>query len=218
MEQKVNDPRPRILIADDRVTFAETLRDFLSTDYDVVGVVGDGTALLHAAEELSPDVVVADVGLTLSGGINAGSRLKKRFSSIKLVCVTQQHEPTMAVEAFRKGASAFLGKDSSATELLTAIREVLVGHIYISPLIANKVVSNLLEESDRKENNARLTARQREVLRFLAEGKTMKNIANTLGISTRTVQFHKYEMMKNLHFKNNAEIVRYAVEHRIIFT
>ena len=213
-----NSSRPRVVVADDRAMFAETLRGFLSTDYEVVRVVADETTLLEAVKELRPDVVVADVELMLSGGLNGGIRLKKHVPSTKLVYVTQQREPTMAVEALRKGASAFLAKDSPATELLTAIREVLAGHIYISPLIASKVVSDLLQEINQKENDARLSARQREVLGFLAQGKTMKNIADRLGISARTVQFHKYEMMKNLHFKNNAEIVRYAVEHRIIFT
>ena len=105
-------PRPRVLVADDHATFAETLRDLLSIDYEVVGVVGDGTALLHAAGEVSPDVVVADAELKLPGGLDAGSGLKQRFPAIKLVYVTQQTEPTMAAEAFRGGASAFLVKDS----------------------------------------------------------------------------------------------------------
>jgi DNA-binding NarL/FixJ family response regulator len=216
MGQTAKNSRPRVLVADDHTMFAETLRDFLSTEYEVVGVVGDGTTLLHAAKELQPEVVVVDAALMLPGGVNASCRLKQQFPLIRLVCVTQQREPTMAVEAFRKGASAFLVKDSPATELLTAIREALMDHIYISPLIANKVVCDLLDASKRKDGDAHLTARQREVLRLLAQGKSMKSIAVTLGISARTVQFHKYEMMKNLRFKSNAEIVQYAIYHGII--
>ena len=216
MEQTAENLRPRILIAANHAMFAETLRHFLSIDYEVVGVVSDGNALLDAAGELSPDVVVGDAELKLPGGLNAGSRLKQRFPSIKLVCVTQQREPTMAVEAFRNGASAFLVKDSPAMELLTAIREALMNHIYISPLVAGKVVGDLVDVNNPNRSDARLTARQREVLRLLAQGKSMKRIAGTLGISARTVQFHKYEVMKKLHFKNNAEIVRYAMQHGIV--
>jgi DNA-binding NarL/FixJ family response regulator len=209
-------PRPRVLVADDHATFAETLRDLLSIDYEVVGVVGDGTALLHAAGEVSPDVVVADAELKLPGGLDAGSGLKQRFPAIKLVYVTQQTEPTMAAEAFRGGASAFLVKDSPSTELLTAIREALMNHIYISPLIASKVVGDLLYVNKQEDSNARLTTRQRDVLRLLAQGKTMKKIAETLGITLRTVAFHKYRMMKKLHFKSNAQTVRYAMHRGII--
>ena len=216
MEQTAKDPRPRVLIADDHAMFAETLRDLLSIDYEVVGVVGDGTALLHAARELSPDVVVADAELKLPDGLNAGSRLKQRFPAIKLLCVTQQREPTMAVEAFRSGASSFLVKDSPPTELLTAIRETFMNHLYISPLIASKVVGDLLDANKQEDSNARLTTRQRDVLRLLAQGKPTKNVAKTLGITTRTVLFHKYRMMKKLQFKNNAQIVRYAIHHGII--
>jgi DNA-binding NarL/FixJ family response regulator len=216
MEQTAENPGPRILVADDHAMFAETLRDLLSIDYEVVRVVGDGIGMLDAAGELSPDVVVADAELQLPGGLNAGSRLKQRFPSIKLVCVTQQREPTMAVVAFRSGASAFLVKDSPPTELLTAIREALMNHIYISPLIASKVVGDLLDASKQVDNNARLTTRQRDVLRLLAQGKSMKNVATALGITARTVQFHKYRMMKKLHFKSNAQIVRYAMQYGII--
>jgi len=216
MEQTAKDPRPRVLIADDHAMFAETLRDLLSIDYEVLGVVGDGTALLNAAGVLSPDVVVADAELKLSSGLNAVSRLKQRFPSIKVLCVTQQREPTMAVEAFRGGASAFLVKDSPPTELLTAIRETLMNRIYISPLIASKVVGDLLDANKQEDSNARLTTRQRDVLRLLAQGKSTKNVAETLGITARTVQFHKYRMMRKLQFKNNAQIVRYAIHHGII--
>jgi DNA-binding NarL/FixJ family response regulator len=215
-EQTVKNARPRVIVADDHAMFAETLREFLSTDYEVVGVVSEGNALLHAAGELEPDVAVVDMGLTLSNGLNAGCQLKDRYPSVKLVCVTRQQEPTMAVEAFRKGASAFLVKSSPAAELLRAIQEALMDRIYISPLIAKRVVDDLIEPRNRNECRPRLTSRQREVLQLLAEGKSMKSIGQALGISARTVQFHKYEMMKNLRVKTNAEIVQYAIHHGII--
>jgi len=130
--------------------------------------------------------------------------------------MTQQREPTMVAEVFRRGASAFLVKSSPVAELLTAIEEALLERVYISPSVANKIVSDLLHPYRRKESGVRLTARQREVLRLLADGKSMKFIGEALGISARTVQFHKYEMMKNLRLKTNAGIIQYAIHHGII--
>ena len=216
MSQSLNGSRPRVLIADDHAMFAETLREFLAAKYDVVGPVADGAALLLAATELTPDLAVVDIGLTLPNGLNASCQLRQKFPSIKLVCMTQQREPTMVAEVFRRGASAFLVKSSPVAELLTAIEEALLERVYISPSVANKVVSDLLHPYRRKDSEVRLTARQREVLRLLAEGKSMKFIGEALGISARTVQFHKYEMMKNLRLKTNAGIIQYAIHHGII--
>lgn len=206
---------PRLIVADDHAMFAETLRKFLSANYDVV-VAGSGDALLDAAAEFKPDVVVADAGMMLADGLNAGCELKKRFPLVRLVCLTQHREPSMAVEVFRAGASAFLVKSSTITELLTAIRAALNDHIYISPSIGKEVMHALLQPRKRKVGERWLTARQREVLRLLAEGKSMKAIGEMLQISARTVQFHKYAAMKTLQVKSNAEIVRYAITHGII--
>jgi len=212
----MKNPSARIIVADDHAMFAETLRRFLSANYEVVAVVDEGSALMEAAAKLKPDVAVVDVGMTLPDGLNAGCELKKRFPLIKLVCVTQHREPSMAVDVFRSGASAFLVKSSTATELLTAIRAALKDHIYISPSIGKEVMRALLEPRKRKVGERWLTSRQREVLRLLAEGKSMKMIAETLQISARTVQFHKYAAMKTLQVKTNAEIVRYAITHGMI--
>ena len=209
----------RVLLADDHAMFAETLRGFLSTKYDVVGLVADGKSLLDAAAKLRPDVAVVDVGMRLPNGFSAGCQLKKQHPSIKLVCVTLHREPAMAAEAFRHGASAFLVKSSTASELLSAIDEALEDRIYISPLVAKEVMLDLLKtRQQRRGGEAWLTARQREVLQLLAEGKSMKMIAETLNISARTVQFHKYKMMKILRVTTNSEIVQYAIKHGMLST
>jgi DNA-binding NarL/FixJ family response regulator len=211
--------RCRVLLADDHAMFAETLRGFLSTKYDVVGVVADGKSLIDAAEKLRPDVAVVDVGMRLPNGFNAGCQLKKQQPSIKLVCVTLHSEPAMAAEAFRHGASAFLVKSSTASELVSAIEEALEDRIYISPLVAKEVMLGLLKpRKQRRSGDALLTARQKEVLQLLAEGKSMKMIAETLNISARTVQFHKYKMMKILRVTTNSEIVQYAIKHGMLST
>ena len=209
----------RVLLADDHAMFAETLRRFLSANYEVVGVVADGGALLAAAAELRPDVAVVDVDMRLPNGLNAGCQLKKQYPSIKLVCVTLHREPAMAAELFRHGASAFLVKSSTASELVTAIDEALEDRIYVSPLIAKEVMLGLLKpRKQQRGGEALLTVRQREVLQLLAQGKSMKMIAETLHISARTVQFHKYKMMKILRVRTNSEIVQYAIKHGILST
>jgi DNA-binding NarL/FixJ family response regulator len=216
MRQTANDSRARVVLADDDAMFAEALREFLSAEYEVVGIVGTGSALVQAAAELQPNVAVVDIDLELPNGRSAICELKARRPSIKLVCVTKQSKPALLVESFRIGISALLAKNSPATELLTAIQGALIDRLYISPLIAKEVVDDLLKAGMRREYKPQLTSRQREVLRQLAEGKSMKSIAVTLGISVRTVQFHKYEMMKNLNVKTNAAIVQYAMQHGIV--
>jgi DNA-binding NarL/FixJ family response regulator len=214
----VKNLRPRVLVADGHAMFAEALRAFLAKTYEVVGIVGEGTALLDAVAQLAPDVVVLDVGMKLSDGLTACAALRARHPSIKLVCLTEERDPTQAVEEFRKGASAFLLKSSTATELLTAIREVTKDRTYISPLIAKEVLAGLLEPGRPKSDEPHLTSRQLEVLQLLAQGKSMKMAAEALNISTRTVQFHKYEMMKILHLKTNADIVQYAIKRGMLST
>jgi DNA-binding NarL/FixJ family response regulator len=208
--------RPRVLIADGHAMFAEALRAFLAKTCEVVGIVGEGPALLDTAARLTPDVVVLDVGMKLTDGLTACAALRARYPSMKLVCLTEHGDAAQAVDEFRNGASAFLLKSSTATELLTAIREATKDRTYISPLIAKEVLAGLLEPGSRKSDEPHLTSRQIEVLRLLAQGKSMKMAAEVLHISTRTVQFHKYEMMKILQLKTNADIIQYAIKRGMI--
>jgi DNA-binding NarL/FixJ family response regulator len=208
--------RPRILLADDHTLMAEALQHLLETDFDVVGTVSDGRALIKAAAELKPELVVVDIGMPLLNGLDAADQLKALHPDIKVVFLTQNREPHLAVEAFRRKASGYLLKDSAASELVTAIREALKGRSYVSPLIAKGMLNHALNQEPGDTGSRELSAREREVLQLLAEGKSMKEVAAVLDISPRTVEFHKYRMMELLGVKTNAELVQYAIRHGLI--
>jgi DNA-binding NarL/FixJ family response regulator len=193
--------RPRIVIADDHVLIAQALEHLLQVEFDVVGVVSDGRALLTAAVELKPDVVVVDIGMPLLNGLDAGEQLKALHSEIKVIYLTQNREPRLAVEAFRRKASGYLLKDSAASELTTAIRQALQGRSYVSPLIAREMLDRASTAFAGDTGGRELSSREREVLQLLAEGKSMKEVAALLEISPRTVEFHKYRIMGLLGVK-----------------
>ena len=201
--------RPRILLADDHVLLAQALEHLLKPEFDVVGTVSDGRALLKAAAELTPDVVVVDIGMPLLNGLDAGEQLKALHPAIKVVFLTQNREPRFAVEAFRRQASGYVLKDAAASELTAAIRAAIEGKTYISPSIAR----SMSEESAAGQILLRdLSTREREVLQLLAEGKSMKEVAAVLAISPRTVEFHKYRIMELLRVRTNAELVQQAIK------
>jgi DNA-binding NarL/FixJ family response regulator len=207
--------RPRILLADDHTLMTEALRALLQPDFEVVGTVADGRALLQAAAATKPEVVVVDIGMPLLNGLDAGEQLKALQPDIKVIYLTQNREPRYAVEAFRRKASGYLLKDSAASELTTAIRDALEGRCYISPQIAGDVVSRALE-TERDRGVRELSSREREVLQLLAEGRSMKEVASVLDLSPRTVEFHKYRIMEVLGVKTNAELVQQAAKLGLI--
>jgi DNA-binding NarL/FixJ family response regulator len=208
--------RPRILLADDHLLMAEALQHLLQTDFDVVGTVADGRALLKAAAELKPELVVVDIGMPLLNGLDAGEQLKALHPEIKIIYLTQSREPRYAVEAFRRKASGYLLKDSAASELTTAIREALRGRSYVSPSIAQGMVDRASNPNAEHAGLRELSQREREVLQLLAEGKSMKEVAAVLDISPRTVEFHKYRIMELLGVRTTAELVQYAIKHGLI--
>jgi DNA-binding NarL/FixJ family response regulator len=208
--------RPRILLADDHKLMAEALQHLLQADFDVVGTVSDGRALIKAATELKPELVVVDIGMPLLNGLDAADQLKALHPDIKVIFLTQNREPRYAVEAFRRKASGYLLKDSAASELTTAIREALKGRSYVSPLIAKGMLNHALNPEPGDPGLRELSSREREVLQLLAEGKSMKEVASVLDISPRTVEFHKYRVMELLGVKTNAELVQYAIKHGLI--
>ena len=208
--------KPRILLADDHVLIAQALQHLLAGEFDVIGVVSDGRALLKAAGELKPDVVVVDIGMPLLNGLDAGEQLKGLQPDIKVIYLTQNREPRFAVEAFRRKASGYLLKDSAASELTTAIRAALDGGSYVSPLIAKGLLEQTSSAPAGDSGLRELSGREREVLQLLAEGKSMKEVAALLDISPRTVEFHKYRIMELLGVKTNAELVQYAIKHGLI--
>jgi DNA-binding NarL/FixJ family response regulator len=208
--------RARILLADDHNLMAEALQHLLQTEFDVVGTVADGRALLQAAATLKPELVVVDIGMPLLNGLDAGEQLKALHPDIKVIYLTQNREPRYAVEAFRRKASGYLLKDSAASELTTAIREALNGRTYVSSLIAKDMLNNVFSPDAEDSGFRKLSPREREVLQLLAEGKSMKEVAAVLDISPRTVEFHKYKIMEALGIKTNAELVQYAIRQGLI--
>ena len=210
--------RTRVLLADDHTLITDALRKLLEGEFEVVGSVEDGRALLNAAIDLRADVVVLDIGLPLLNGLDAGQQLRERHPEIKIVYLTQNRDPNLAAEAFRRKASGYLLKNSAASELSLAIREAVRGRSYVSPLIAKAMMECMLNRGPGAEGLPGLTPRQREVLQLLAEGKSMKEVAAILNITTRTVEFHKYRVMELLSLKTNAELVQYAVRQGIVST
>ncbi len=205
--------KTKVLLADDHTIVAEGLRSLLKDDFELVGTVNDGRALLKAAQELKPDVIVVDISMPLLNGLDAARQLKRDGVPAKIVFLTQHAEGQLAAEAFRAGASGYLLKQSAGEELITAIHEVVKGRTYITPLITKDVLSFLMDAARQAEQPAvQLTPRQREVLQLLAEGRTMKEIASILDISVRTVESHKYEVMATLAVENTAELVQYAIK------
>jgi DNA-binding NarL/FixJ family response regulator len=208
---------PRILIADDHTLVAEACKKLLENEYEVVATVNDGRALVRAAVELKPHLIIVDVAMPLLNGLDAGQQVKEFLPSVKLVYLTMNHDADLAAEAFRRGASGYLVKTCAASELAIAVREVLKGKSYLSPMIAKDTVNFLLrQDKELIEEEDRLTERQREVLQLLAEGKCMKEVADVLNITTRTVAFHKYRIMELLNAKNSAQLVQYAIRNHLI--
>jgi DNA-binding NarL/FixJ family response regulator len=207
--------RPRVLLADDHTLLLGAFEKLLSGECEIVGQVGDGRALVAAAESLKPDLIVLDISMPLLNGLEAGRQIKQKQRNVKLVFLTMNEDADLAAEAFRAGASAYLLKRSVASELLTAIREVMQGRSYITPLVAQGLVESLQHVDDRNPGEE-LTPRQREVLQLLAEGKSMKEVAAVLNLTPRTVAFHKYRMMEQLRVKSTAELIQYAVKHHIV--
>ena len=206
--------RPRVLLAEDHALLLDAFAKLLEPHCDVVGTAGDGRELLEAAKRLEPDVVVADISMPLLNGLEAGRRLKEILPDTKLVFVTVNEDPDLAAEALRMGASAYVLKKSATSELFHAIREVLAGRSYVTPLVAPDGPDSIRERKPRRA--AELTPRQREVLQLLAEGNSMKRVADILNVTPRTVAFHKYRMMGELGFGSTAELVQFAVREGIV--
>ncbi len=208
--------RPKVVIADDHTLVAEGCIKLLEPEFEVVGTFADGQALLAAVPTLRPDVIVLDVGMPLLNGLEAGKRIKKLARAIKIVYLTMNTDLGVAAEAFRNGASGYLLKTSAATELQTAVREVLKGKRYVSPLVTKDADGFFLESRVSKLGQETLTPRQREVLQLLAEGRSMKEVAYALKMTPRTVAFHKYKIMEHLRLRTNAELVRYAIREHLV--
>ena len=209
--------RPRVLLADDHLVLLEGLKALLAPEFDIVGAVGNGRALLAAVEESEPDVVVADISMPVLDGIEAARRLHESCPRTKIVFLTMHEDPGLLRRAFRAGASGYVLKRSPVGELAAAVWEVLAGHSYISPSMSQVCGIPLTAFVDgRGARNETLTPRQREVLTLVAEGKSLKEIAATLDISVKGAEFHKYRIMKILGLRTTAELTCYAVKHGLV--
>jgi DNA-binding NarL/FixJ family response regulator len=208
--------RTRVLLADDHQMLADALKGVLEPRFEVVGSVRDGRALVEAAAKLRPEVVVVDIAMPQLNGLDAARQIKHNMPSVKLVFMTMNEDPDLVGEAFRAGASAFLLKQAAAFELTDAIDKVLKGGSYVTPRAAEGQANISLREPRSREHAAEPTPRQREVIQLLAEGRSMKEVASILNITKRTVAAHKYAVMELLQLKTNADLVQYAIKHRII--
>jgi len=207
---------PKVILADDHTLVAEGLRQLISPHFDVVAIVADGHALMNFATAVKPDVAVVDVAMPLLNGLEAGRQLKERMPSVKLIFLTMNEDPELAVEAMRAGASAFVLKKSAASELLQAIHAALRGKTFVTPQIAQGMQECFIRNPQGASQRKSLTPRQREVVQLLAEGKSMKQVADVLRIAPRTVAFHKYRIMEDLGLRTNADLVQFAIKSRIV--
>jgi DNA-binding NarL/FixJ family response regulator len=209
--------KPRILIADDHQILAEGLRSLLEAEFEVVGVVANGRELVKAAKEHRPDVIVADVTMPSLNGIDAAVQLRDAGVMAKVVFFTMHPEVAYARRAMEIGAAGFVLKHSVASELVTAVREALQGRTYVTPMIAGELLQSYREgDSGLRDSTQRLTARQQEVLRLFAEGRTAKEVAALLKISVRTAEAHKAHILEALGLRTIAELVHYAIRNGII--
>lgn len=208
--------RPRVLLADDHTLMLDGIRLMLQPEFELLGSVEDGQALLSEAGRLKPDVVLLDISMPLLNGIDAARQLRKTLPSTRLIFVTMHADPDFVTEAFRAGASGYVLKRAAASELLTAIREVLKGNQFVSPLVTRNTLELLISSEGRGTPTERLTPRQREVLQLVAEGKNRKEIATILDITVKTVEFHKATLRRELNLRTNADYTRYAIAHGMI--
>jgi DNA-binding NarL/FixJ family response regulator len=209
--------RARILIADDHNLVAELCKRLLESEFDVVGVVSDGRAMVRAAGELKPDVIIVDVAMPVLNGLDAGRRVKDMLPAVKLVYLTMNPDIEVAAEAFKRGAAGYLLKTCASAEMELAVHEVLRGKTYVSRNLSREAIECLRWQGKKLViEEERLTTRQREVLQLLAEGKVMKEVGGILNMSTRTVAYHKYRMMEVLGAKSNAELFKYAIRNHMI--
>ncbi|MBV8732252.1 MAG: response regulator transcription factor [Acidobacteriia bacterium] len=209
--------KTRVLLADDHAVVAQGLEALLKDAFDLVGVVHDGRALLEAAQKLKPDVIVTDISMPLLNGIDAVKQIRASLPQSKVVILTMHADTQLAVKAFRAGASGYVLKISPGDEFITAINQVAQGRAYVTPLLAKNVIDVLIEAGGGpRELKDPLSARQREVLQLIAEGRTMKEIAAILHISPRTAESHKYEIMQVLGLETTAQLVQYAIREKLV--
>ncbi len=219
MSQGTFKKRPRIVIADDHTLVLEGLCKILEDECDVVGTAEDGRTLLTVAQQHIPDIVVLDISMPQLNGLDAARQLRKQLPACKIIFLTMHADSRYAKEAFRVGGSAFLLKRSATTELMLAIQAVLKDQYYVTPVITKDMLMPICAKAESTSDSPpSLTARQREVLQLVAEGKAVKEIAKILNVSRKTVEFHKTKMMRELGLHSTVELTKYAVAQGLVST
>jgi DNA-binding NarL/FixJ family response regulator len=208
--------RPRILLADDHTMLLDAFRRLLESRCEIAGTASNGRALIELALKTNPEIIVLDISMPELNGMDACAQLRRKLPDVKFIFLTVNEDPDLAAEAIGLGASAFLLKSSASAELILAIESALAGRTYITPLITRGKPLGVFLREAAKPGSEKLSARQREVLQLLAEGKAMKEAAKILNVTPRTIAFHKYSIMAQLGLKTGAELVQYAVKHRLV--
>ena len=205
--------KPRVILIDDHRILLDAIKVLVEPEFDVVGVFENAPDAIEECVELRPDVIVLDIGMPSMNGISAGDHFRRLVPRARLVFLTMNRDLETAAEAFRLGASGYVLKTSAGSELIQCIREVLRGGYYASPVLTQGMIGSFVQAFKRMKSPHELTSRQKEVLQLLAEGLSMKQVANKLDITPRTVAFHKYSMMQQLNIKSNAELMTFAASH-----
>jgi|HubBroStandDraft_1064217.scaffolds.fasta_scaffold07447_4 DNA-binding NarL/FixJ family response regulator len=209
---------PSLVIADAHRLFVAGLSKLLGSKFRIISTVGDGRSLVEAAQTLRPDLILTELAMPLMNGFEAIHRIRRAMPSMRIVCISSNSDDETIRECFQKGASGFIPKTASGAELVLGLRRVLHGDIYLSQRLPQsaKLFSDPVSTAT-TDDELPLTERQIEVLQLLAEGKTMKEVAAVLNLTTRTVAFHKYRLMNTLNLNTNAAVVQYALQHRVVF-
>jgi DNA-binding NarL/FixJ family response regulator len=209
-------PKPRVAIVDDHTLLAEAVEKLLEAECEIVGIYGDPRAFLLNVLQVKPDVAILDISMPLLNGLDTARELHRLLPSARIIFLTMNEDPDVAAEAFRIGASGYLLKRSASGELPLAVREVMRHRYYVTPLLTKDLVGSLVHDPHMRKPVLTLTARQREVLQLLAEGRSMREAATILNVSARTVAFHKYRMMEHLHITSSAALIQFAIRQGLV--
>jgi len=210
----------KCIVVDDHTLFREGLRRLLEseTDFQVVGEASDAIQALQKVREVHPDVVLMDIGMPGMSSFEAARLIEKNSPGTRLIFLTMYEDEEYLLQSLDVGAAGYVLKDAPAPKLINAVREVHQGRKYLSPQVLGKVVAfrSQLQGSHGQARSSTLTPREREVLKMIAEGNSVKEIASLLGLSIKTVEAHKFNLMRKLKIHNKAQLVTYAIRRKIV--
>ena len=214
-------PKIRCLLTDDHTLFRQGVRRLLETesDFEVVGEASDAGESVEKARELRPDIVLMDIGMPGLSSFEAARQIRKNRPETKILFLTMYEDEDYLVQCLEVGAAGYVLKDTPAPQLLTAVRDVYKGGKYLSSQVLGKLVEdfrNHVRDTKMRPRISTLTPREREILKLLAEGNSVKEIAVVLGLSVKTVEAHKFNLMRKLDIHNKAQLVTEAIRKKIV--